>query len=105
MFSFNKLIGGMLNETSRSQTLKRPIFNVNLSAKLTAPGHLRFAKETRDENGRVGKPNLRKGYDTTGNKQMIVVACILVAVYMYPSIFKPLFRGESQGESSSQSRS
>lgn len=46
----------------------------------------------------VEKPNLRKASPGFGNKKYLVGACLLMVVYMYPMIFKPLFGIGEEGE-------
>lgn len=45
------------------------------------------------------KPNLRQaGSSDTKTRNCILVACVLVAMYMYPTIFKPLLGLDSFGK-------
>lgn len=56
--------------------------------------HLEYRRRmaTSDSSGKtVEKPDLRKASVNNKPRNVIIATCLLVIVYMYPMIFKPLF--------------
>lgn len=47
---------------------------------------------------KINRPDLKKSLGPPGPKRLITVACILVIIYMYPMIFRPLFGIGSSGK-------
>lgn len=45
----------------------------------------------------TNRPNLKRA-GKSGNPKVVIVGCILVALYMYPMIFKPMFSIGISGE-------
>lgn len=57
------------------------------------------AKRHASSNGENKKPDLKRAGKDTRASKVIGAACLLVAIYMYPMIFKPLLGiGQTDGE-------